>query len=93
MKLLRILTNKYLLSAAGFAVWMFFIDQNDFFTQRERMAYLRETENNISYLSAEITDMEREYHALRTDPEKLEQYARERYRMKRDNEDVYVIEH
>lgn len=92
MKLLRILANKYLLTALAFAVWMFFFDRNDFFTQRDRGSNLRETERNIAYLRAEIADMEREYQALRTDPQKLEQYARERYRMKRDNEDVYVVE-
>jgi len=92
MKLLRIIINKYLLTALAFAVWMFFFDQNDFFTQRDRRDRLRETEDNIRYLRAGIADMEQEYHALHNDPGKLEQYARERYRMKRDNEDVYVVE-
>jgi hypothetical protein len=36
--------------------------------------------------------MEQAYQAMQQDPRKLEQFARERYRMKRDNEDVYVIE-
>mgnify|MGYP001223028485 CR=1 FL=1 len=92
MKLLRILANKYLITAVAFAVWMFFFDRNDFFTQRDRRVYLYETERHIAYLREEIAAMEREYHALRNDPRKLEQYARERYRMKRQHEDVYVVE-
>lgn len=92
MKLFRIVLNKYLITAIAFAAWMFFFDQNDYFTQRERQRQLRETEGDITYLQQEIAAMEKAYHALQTDPQKLEEYARERYRMKRDNEDVYIIE-
>lgn len=33
---------------------------------------------------------EKKYHELNTDPENLEKLVREQYRMKRDNEDVYI---
>lgn len=92
MKLFRIILNKYLITAAAFAAWMFFFDQNDYFTQRERLRQLKEIEGDISYLKHEIESMEQAYQAMQQDPRKLEQFARERYRMKRDNEDVYVIE-
>lgn len=36
--------------------------------------------------------MEHETVALRSDPQKLEQFAREHYNMKRDNEDLYIID-
>lgn len=92
MKLLRILSNKFLVTTAIFVVWMLFFDQNDFFSQKERMQELQDTKDNIEYLNAEITGMEKDYNALVSDPRKLEKYAREHYRMKRDNEDLYVIE-
>lgn len=84
--------NKYLITAVAFAAWMLFFDQYDFFTQRERQRHLQETVGDITYLQQEIADMEHAYEAMRNDPGKLEEYARERYRMKRDNEDVYVVE-
>jgi cell division protein FtsB len=72
---------------------MVFFDQNNWSSQQERKKDLREVERNIAYLNSEIGRMENEYRELTTNPRRLEQYARERYKMKRDNEDVYVIEH
>jgi cell division protein FtsB len=91
-KLLRILTNKFVISAAVFAVWMLWFDQNDWQSQQERRKNLEATNNNIAYLEQEINKMEQEHRGLLTDPQKLEQLAREKYRMKKDNEDLYIIE-
>lgn len=91
-KIVRILTNKFLLTALIFGTWMMWFDQNDFGSQRERAQALQDTKENIAYLKQEIAMMEREHYDLTNNPQKLETYAREQYRMKRDNEDVYVIE-
>jgi len=90
---LKLLTNKFVLTGLAFLIWMVFFDQNNWSSQQERKKDLREVERNIAYLNSEIGRMENEYRELTTNPRRLEQYARERYKMKRDNEDVYVIEH
>ncbi len=92
MKLIRIILNKYIITAVAFTAWMCFFDQNDLYTQRGRELQLKEMKGDIEYLEKEIASMEAAYSALLNDPAKLEEFARERYRMKRDNEDVYVIE-
>jgi len=92
-KLFRILTNKFLITGAAFAVWMVYFDSNNWSTQDERKQEIREVERNIAYLHSEIGRMEKEYLALTQNPERLEEYARERYRMKKDSEDVFIIEH
>lgn len=89
-KTFRIFSNKFLLTGAFFIVWMLFFDQNDWHAQHNRKKELKETENNITYLQEEISRMEHAHHVLTSDPAKLEAYAREQYRMKKDNEDVYV---
>ena len=91
-KLWQILANKYLIAIAVFAVWMIFFDQNDVKSQLQRKRDLREVKDGIAYLNSEVARMEKEHAEITTDPVKLEQYAREHYRMKRDNEDVYVVE-
>jgi len=91
-KLLRIVTNKFLLTGAAFAVWMIFFDENNWSMQNERRAQLKATEENIDYLNKEIALEEKRHKDLISDPKTLERFAREKYRMKRDNEDVYVIE-
>jgi cell division protein FtsB len=92
-KLLKILTNKFVVTGVAFAAWMICFDQNNWTAREEKAREIRQTERNIAYLSAEIIRMEDEYNELKNNPERLEQYAREQYRMKRDNEDVYIIEH
>jgi cell division protein DivIC len=90
-KAFRILTNKFLVTGAAFAVWMVFFDQNNWTAQETRKKELRQTENGIAYLNQQIAVMEKEHYELVNNPERLEQYARERYKMKKDNEDIYIV--
>lgn len=91
-KVFHFLFNKYLLTSAAFLVWMTFFDQNDWMTQKETQKQLQDTKDNIRFLTAKTVAMEEELKLLQSDPQKLEQFAREKYRMKRDNEDLYIIE-
>ncbi len=91
-KTLLKLANKYVITALIFAVWMMFFDQNDYKSQRQRKHDLQTTRDGIAYLNEEIAGMEKEHAGLISDPAKLEQYAREHYHMKKDNEDLFVIE-
>jgi cell division protein FtsB len=91
-KVVRFVTNKFVVTTLVFAAWMTWFDQNDFGSQRERAQTLQDTKDNIAYLEKEIAMMEKEHYDLTNDPKKLETYAREQYKMKRDNEDVFVIE-
>lgn len=91
-KVLSVLTNKFLLTALAFGAWMLYFDQNDWYSMREKKKELQDIKDNIAYLNKEISSMEHETEALRSDPQKLEQFAREHYNMKRDNEDLYIID-
>jgi cell division protein FtsB len=91
-KIFGIVINKYILTVIIAGVWMLFFDQNDFFTMQERKAELQKITDNITYLNGEIAKMEKENEEVNSNPQVLEQYAREHYMLKRDNEDVYVID-
>jgi cell division protein FtsB len=91
-KVLKVVTNKYFITGLAFVVWCAFFDQNDWFSLRDKQKDLDAIKTNIAYLSAEVEKMSDERNALLHDNKKLEQYARENYRMKQDNEDVYVID-
>jgi cell division protein FtsB len=88
----KILLNRYLLAFTAFVVWMVFFDRNDFFTQQQRKAELKELETKIGYYEKQLNEAENELANLQNNPSLLEKYAREKYFMKRDNEDVYVFE-
>lgn len=88
----RIVTNKFLLTGIAFAIWMIYFDQNNWYIQQDRKKELKATERNIAYLNSEISRMEKEYYEMKYNPERLEKYARERFKMKKDNEDLYLID-
>lgn len=88
----NIITNRYLLAIAGFCVWMLFFDRNNYFVQQERKAELQELNDKIEYYQQQIAASQKELQSLQNDPSTLEKYARERYYMKRSNEDIFIIE-
>ena len=84
--------RKYLITVVAFAVITGFLDENSLF---RRLAYERE----ISQLKEEIEKYRADYeentkrlNELNSNPDAIEQVAREKYLMKKPNEDIYVFE-
>jgi cell division protein DivIC len=96
MKFLRLLTailrNKYLLTITVFAVWMLFFDKNDVFTLMQRRRDLGEIENSKAYFSQKIVESKKFSKDIQSDAAAIEKFARERYLMKRENEDLFLIQ-
>lgn len=96
MKALRllaaILRNKYLLTITVFAVWMLFFDKNDVFTLMQRRRDLAEVEKSKAYFSQKIAESKKFSKDIQSDAAAIEKFARERYFMKRENEDLYLIQ-
>lgn len=91
-KIISILTNKYLVAFSFFVVWMLFFDQRDYFQQRDRQAELKKLEAKKRYYVQEIEKTRKELTDLQNNPAALEKFARERYLMKKDGEDIFIIE-
>lgn len=84
--------NKYLLTVAVFLVWMLFFDDRDIITTHFRHpAELRQLEKSKEYYQEQIKTTRAELDLLRSNTGTIEKYAREKYNMKRDNEDVFII--
>ncbi|MCU0376093.1 MAG: septum formation initiator family protein [Chitinophagaceae bacterium] len=83
----------YLLALAAFVVWMLFFDEKDVFTQIKRTKELEKIENRIAFYRQEIDQTKKQIEQLDTDPAMLERFAREKYFMKRDNEEVFIMEY
>jgi len=83
--------NKYLIMALGFVAWMLFMDRNDLPTQWKRVQELKTLQQSERNMDKQISDTKEELELLKTNPSTLEKYAREKYMMKRDNEDLYII--
>ena len=85
------LTNKYLVSFAAFCMVLLFLDRNDLFTQFERQKELRNLQQSKEYFTSEIASERKELEGLKTNPATIEKYAREKYLMKRDNEELFLV--
>jgi cell division protein DivIC len=88
---LSIIRNKYLVASIAFFVWMMFFDRNDFFEQRERRQHLYKLQESKEYFTDEIHKERKFSQELKNDPAVIEKIAREKYLMKRDNEDLFII--
>ena len=85
------LKNKYLIAGITFLLWMFFIDRNDIPTQWKRIHELKGLQQSERNMNKQIAETRQELEMLKTNPSTLEKYAREKYLMKKDNEDLYLI--
>lgn len=85
------LKNKYLLSGLFFIVWMLFFDPKDIMSDFERRGKLNELEKSEQHLKNLISESGAELYLLKNNAQSLEKYAREKYMMKKDNEDLFII--
>ena len=90
-RLVDLLKNKYFLTSLAFIVWMLFFDRNDIISQYDYRSQVKKLEQEKDFYAKEIAGVQKDLDELTTNKGKLEKFARERYLMKRDNEDVFVI--
>ena len=91
-KLRPYLKNKYILSLIVFFVWILFFDQNNLTERYLTHRNIRQLEKDKEYFMQRIASDSARMNELRTNNENLEKFAREQYLMKRENEDIFIIE-
>lgn len=89
--ILKILANRYLIVLVFFIVWMLFLDNTSYMEHRILDKQLNQLEDNKKYYQNEIKNDEENIKRLKN-IDQIEKYAREKYYMKRDSEDIYIIE-
>ena len=87
----KLFLNKYFIILVLFAVWMAFFDTNSLKRQKILNARIDEIKDMKEFYRVEIEKNNKTIDELQTNPEAVEKLAREKYLMKRDNEDVYLI--
>jgi cell division protein DivIC len=86
------LKNFYVLGILFFVVWMLAFDSNDWISRYRMGAKLRDLEGEKEYYQEKIEEVEKDRKALMGNKELLEKYAREKYLMKKESEDIFIIE-
>lgn len=90
-KIISVLTNKYFITSIVLAVWVGFFDKNDIQTQLDFRKEVKKLTAERNYYKNEISSITSDLRELSTNPVTLEKFAREKYFMKRDNEEIFVL--
>ena len=88
---LKIIWNRYFFVLLFFGIWMLFLDNYSYLDHRVLNKEINELEDNRNYYKDEITSDSIKIKRLQN-PDMIEKYAREKYFMKKDSEDIYIIE-
>lgn len=91
-KWFKLLTNTYVLVLTLYVIWMAFFDTNSLLIHLELRKEIKKLEQQKEFLKNEITKDKEALKGLST-PEELEKFAREKYYMKKDDEEIFLIEY
>jgi cell division protein FtsB len=90
-RLIDLFKNKFFLCTVAFVVWMVFFDKNDLLSQYQYHQEVSKLKEERDFYKTQNVKVAKDLDELTSDPQKLEKFAREKYLMRKDNEDVFVI--
>lgn len=88
----RFFLNKYLIVTVLFVVWMFFFDQNSYFIHKELDHEIKELVKDKKYYEEKLEKETIQIHQMKINASEIERVAREKHYLKKENEDVFIIE-
>lgn len=91
-RLLKLIKSTYGVIIILFIIWMIFFDSNSFIIHNELNSDINELNDQKSYYEKEIAKDNIELQLIQSDSG-LEKYAREKLYMKKDNEEIFLIEY
>ncbi len=90
-RLIDLFKNKFFLVTVAFVVWMTFFDKNDLLSQYQYHQQVTKLEEERDFYKTETEKVSKDLEELTSNPQQLEKFAREKYLMRKDNEDVFVV--
>jgi cell division protein DivIC len=84
--------NFYFVTAVSFLAWMIFLDSNDLISRFKMSSKLNSLEAEKEFYTEKIVEVEKDRKELLTNKELLEKFAREKYLMKKESEDLFIIQ-
>ena len=85
------LRNKYFLTLTIFIIWIVLLDSNNLIDRYRQISELQKLNIDKEYYINKIEEDRRKLNELKTDNHNLEKFAREQYKMKRKDEDLYIV--
>lgn len=90
-KIPPVLRNRYILTIIIFLLWLILLDSNNLISRYREIKELKKLRTDKEYYIKRIESDKEKLHELKTDNHNLEKFAREQYRMKQPDEDLYII--
>ncbi len=90
-RFINTIRNQYLIAGVAFLVWMCFFDRYDITTQYNFQTEKTKLEEEKAYYTTEIQDISQAIKDVQYNQSEIQRIAREKYKMKKDHEDVYII--
>jgi hypothetical protein len=90
-KILSVFINKFFLITVAFIVWLLFFDSNSILSRLRYRDKLNDLKQEKKFYLHEIRNDSILTQKILTDSLELERYAREKYLMKKNKEDVYLV--
>ncbi|HNR43113.1 MAG TPA: hypothetical protein PKL65_12845 [Bacteroidales bacterium] len=90
-KIPPVLRNKYILTLVIFVIWLLLLDSNNLIARYRELKNLRRLRAEKEYYTRRIEEDRSKLQELRTDNRNLEKFAREQYKMKKPDEDLYIV--
>lgn len=90
-KTFKLIKNKYFIVCISFLIWMTFFDLKDWGLIADRVQKLKELQKNEQQFTKQIVETKAELVLLKSNAQTIERYAREKYLMKKDNEDIFIV--
>lgn len=90
-KIPALFKNFYFLTGFMFFVWILFLDSNNLMARVGLTRKLNTLENEKEYYEEKILEVRADHEELFGNRDMLEKFAREKYLMKKETEDVFLI--
>lgn len=90
-KLPKAFRNFYVVTFVIFLGWMLLLDSNNLVARYQLGSKLNSLEDEKAYYEQKVEEVRKDRSELFGDRESIEKFAREKYLMKKESEDIYVI--
>ena len=91
LKIPSVFKNIYFIIIVSFIIWMLFFDINSYLVHRELNKNILKLEKQKDFYKEGIKEDTKELNKIKTDSG-LEEYAREKLFMKKEDEEIFIIE-
>ena len=92
IKWLNYIFNRYTILGFCFIIWMIFFDQNSLFTHLELDKQISDLKRDEAYFKQNLENEDKKLKVLIENPAEIERIAREKFYLKKDNEDIFIIQ-